>query len=54
MNKYPQSLVIGVCSILATAGMVGPGGFRWVLLAIAAALAVLLAKRALSTDINRN
>lgn len=47
MNKEgSSSLLIGMCSLLAVAGVIGPGPFRWVLLAIAGLIGLALAVRA--------
>jgi hypothetical protein len=45
MKRDPTGLIIALCCLLATAGTVGPGGFRWVLLGVSAVLAAGLAIR---------
>lgn len=45
-TRSPSPLLIGMCSLLAVAGSVGPGAFRWVLLAIAGLIGLVLAIRA--------
>lgn len=54
LKKYSPALVIAVCSILATAGMVGPGAFRYVLLVCAALIAIVLARKALARNGNQH
>jgi len=45
-TKSSSPLLIGMCSLLAVAGIVGPGAFRWVLLVIAGLIGLALAIRA--------
>ena len=47
LNKTSGGLVIGLCCVLLTAGMVGEGGYRLALLGVAALIAAALAARAL-------
>jgi uncharacterized membrane protein len=50
MKRSSSAVVGGLCLILATAGMVEQGAFRWVLFSIAGTVAVALAIRAYKND----